>query len=125
MKELIINQVLTYAIPIIIGAIVVWLQGRSAREQKWAALMGQVASEACQVAEGSGYKGAGKFSLAMRVFNARMESLGKNVDPDVATQIIEAKHGELTLDKTTAYNEKPNKTSLATADEAMKVKGQE
>jgi hypothetical protein len=120
MKEIIIGQVLQWAIPVILGALVVWLQGRSAREQRWAALGGQVAREAVMIAEGSGYKGAGKFELAISVFNKRMAAAGMTIDPDQVISQVQAAHTEMSLDKTTAYNEKP--CTLDTADEAVGVK---
>ncbi len=94
---------------------------KSAHAQNLFALGGQVAREAVLLAEEEGlhFTGEGKLTNAVDTYIAKMAAAGFSVTVDNAHARVQAAHTEMTLDKTTAYNEKPSTMTLDTAAEAM------
>ncbi len=126
MQTTLLNIGLAVGLPLLItaacAAVVSFVKSaKSTHAQNLFALGGQVAREAVLLAEEEGlhFTGEGKLTNAVDTYIAKMAAAGFSVTVDNAHARVQAAHTEMTLDKTTAYNEKPSTMTLDTAAEAM------
>lgn len=126
MQNLIISvltsaAIIGVAMTLIVGEVKSWKFKGSAHAQNLAALGGQVAKEACLLAEDMGlaqkWDGVTKFDKAVTIFNDKMDAAGFGVDIHNARDAVQVAHSSMTLDKTTAYNDAP--ASADTGSRAM------
>jgi hypothetical protein len=101
------GAVLGVAVTFIVGEV---KRVKSIHAQNIIALGGQVAKEACLLAEEYGaaqkWDGVQKLDKAVTMFNEKMTEAGFKVDIFNAQDTVQAAHTAMTYDKTTAYNDK-------------------
>ena len=103
-------------IPMGITALVSFVKtNKSAHVQNLAAIGGQFAREAVLLAEEKGlnWNGMAKFQEAVNTYIGKMAAAGFTVDVANAQDHVQAAHTTMSLDKTTAYNDKPTTTADA------------
>ncbi len=130
MQTALLNIGLTVGLPLLItsacaAAVSFVKSSKSAHAQNLFALGGQVAREACLLAEEKGlhWSGEERFDQAVKTYIKKMSDAGFTVDIKNAAAKVQAAHTEMSLDRTTAYNDKSPSMLEAAAQIAPAAQG--